>query len=158
MTHKLEQGFSLIELLLVVALLGILGTIGVGNYRNYVKNVEVTNVGKVMITDLQSMRAKSMAGEDGLKWGVRFVNTTDVSGNPDYYELFSTPTTYADAGLLIKQTTYLPGTVAFSAPSSGVNTDVIFNKITGSTSDATMTIGSESLSKTITVNTLGNVY
>lgn len=153
MIYKSQKGFSLVEMLLVVALLGVLGTIGVGNYRNYVKNVELDNTSKIIITDLQNMRAKAMAGEDGLKWGVRFVN-----GASDYYELFSTPTNYADAAVSIKQTTYLSGTITFSSPASGFNTDVIFSKITGGTSTATIIIGSESLSKTIRTNTLGNVY
>ncbi len=144
------KGFTLLEILLTLSILVILSAAGVGGYRTYGKNVEVTSITQSISSELRLMQAKSMAGEAGLKWGVHFVNGTN-----DYYELFSTPSTYAHASTIVSATTTFPRSVSFSDPTSGQSKDIIFDKITGITTATSVMIVSEDITKTIEVSAFG---
>lgn len=148
-----SRGFSLLELLLVIAILAILATLGFGFFRGFTKNVELDSTAKTIVSDLRDARGKAMSGEDSRKWGIRFINASD-----DYYEFFSTPTDYSDASKSVKNTAYLARGVSFSSPSEGQNSDVIFGKITGTSTAAAIIIVSESRSKTINITASGNIY
>lgn len=148
-----SRGFSLLELLIVIAIIAILGTVGSGYYRGFIKNVEIQSVSKTLAGDLRHMRSKAMIGEDGVKWGVHIVN---VSGGDQYYELFSTPTNYA--GGTVTATTTLSKGLSFSDPSAGASKDIIFTKISGTTTPATVVIVSEGSYSTTTVSSIGAVY
>ncbi len=150
-----SRGFSLLELLIVMALLVTMATVGSGMYRNFGKSVELSSTSQVIAADLRHMQAKAMAGEGGFKWGAHFVNTT----TDDYYVLFSTSgTTFADVSTDSIATTTLSKTIAFSDPSDSTSKDIIFNKISGTTTAATVVIGSEGLTQTVTVSSVGTVY
>lgn len=147
---KTSRGFSLLELLIVIAIMALLAAVGSGFYREFVKNVEIQSATKMIASDLRQMRAKSMIGESGYKWGVRFVK----SASGDYYIQFSTDgitsTTTA--------TTTLSSGLSFSDPASGYK-EVIFNKITGTIPTATTTsITLEGKTATTTVSTIGTIY
>jgi len=146
-----QKSFTILELLIVIAIMAILGTAGVSVYRNYVKSVELESTAKVIISDLKSIRSKAMTGEDNLKWGIRFINSTN-----DYYELFSTPTDYGGAS--VKTSTFLPKAVAFSTPGEGTNLDIIFSKISGTTNSTSVIISSEGKTRTINVTSQGNIF
>jgi len=143
-----KKGITLIETLLVIGVLAILAVTGSSIYRNYSKNVELEANASAIISDLKSVQSKSMNGEEGLKWGIRFVNGTD-----DYYEIFSTATDYS--GALVKRKAYLTDIITFSSPTD----DIIFDKIRG-TVDAQkqVVLTFEGTNKTITVTTLGTIY
>ena len=143
-----KKGITLIETLLVIGVLAILAVTGSSIYRNYSKNVELEANASAIISDLKSVQSKSMNGEEGLKWGIRFVNGTD-----DYYEIFSTATDYL--GGTVKRRAYLTDRITFSSPTD----DIIFDKIRG-TVDAQkqVVLTFEGTNKTITVTTLGTIY
>ena len=149
-----SKGFTLLELIIVVAIVGILAAGGAAAFRNSGKNVELSSVVNVLRADLKQMQSKAMIGEDGMKWGAHLVNATPSN----YYELFSTPTNYADDGKVVTATTTLAQGISFSDPVSGQTKDIIFNKITGTTSATTTTLVSEGLTQTITVTTIGTIY
>ena len=149
------SGFSLLEVLIVIAILSVLAVAGAGFYRSFIKSAEIGLVAKNIISDLKDARAKSMVGENGLKWGVHFIN-----GNEDYYEIFSTPADYSSASTTIDETDYLPGAIYFTSPANLSSSTVIFGKINGTTT-ATTTIGissSEEEVKTITITPIGTIY
>lgn len=153
-SHSKSSGVTLLEILMVMTLLAILGGLAAGSYRNYAKSTEFTNAGKNIIFDLKRMQGRAIAGQDQLKWGVHLVN-----GASDYYETFSTPTTYADAGKVTVDTTYLSSTIVFTTPAEGINLDIIFDRIKGTiSSTTTTTIASEGKSTTVTVTSQGNIY
>lgn len=148
-----ERGFTLLELLLVVSIVTVLAALGFGYFRNAVKNIQFDTVAKSLAFDLKNARTKAMSGESDVKWGIHFVNGTD-----DYYELFSTPTIWSDPGKTVFDATYLAADLAFGSPSEGNTTDIIFNKIAGTTSANSVTITFEGNTKTITVTAEGTIY
>lgn len=147
-----NKGFTLLEVLIVLAIVVLLGSMSVGFYINYSKNVEINSVANIMIFDLKQAQSKSMIGEGGFKWGIHFVN-----GATDYYEIFSTPTDYSDGVKVIISTNYLSNGVTFSSPGSGSSTDIIFNKISGGTSGTSVVVISQSNTRTISVSSIGNI-
>lgn len=153
MIYNFQKGFSLIEILIVVGILAILGLIATGFYRNFVKNVELESVNKAIVFDLRDARSRAMSGEDDLKWGIRFINN-----GSDYYELFSTPTDYVSPSTTVKNTVYLPGVIVFTNPPPASSSIVIFNKITATTTAASVSIFFENATRTITITGEGNVY
>lgn len=147
------MGLTLLEVLIVVAILSVLAFTGFGLYRNFAKSSELDLLAKGIVFDLKSAQAKSMAGEDGLKWGIHFVN-----GSSDYYELFSTPADYTSASTTIGLVVYLPGAAYFVEPTT--SSTIIFGKIRGTVATATTVSvsSSEGDIKTVTVTPVGNVY
>jgi prepilin-type N-terminal cleavage/methylation domain-containing protein len=148
-----RQGFTLLEVLLVASLLAMIAGFSVGIYDNYGRNMELNSTGKNIIYDLRQMRSNAASGADQRNWGIHLAN-----GAQDYYELFSTPTNYADAGKTIISAEYLPATLHFIKPAEGFNLDIVFSRITGNTTADFLTIGSQGGSKTINVTASGAVY
>lgn len=138
---------------MVVALLAILAIFSFGNYRNFAKNAELDFTTKNIAYDLRNVRAKAMGGESRLSWGIHFVNNSG-----DYYELFSTPTNYSDASKTIAITVYLRGSLYFSQPAASSTLDVIFTRISGTSTSSTVSVVSEGTAKNVNVTSLGNVY
>lgn len=149
---KFNSGITLIETLLVIGVLAVLAVTGAGIYRNYSKNVELEANVNAIISDLKGVQSKAINGEEDLKWGIHFINSTN-----DSYEIFSTATDYL--GGTVKRTAPLTDRITFSTPSEGANYDIIFNKIRG-TVDAQkqVVLTFEGSNKTITVTTIGTIY
>lgn len=147
------KGFSMLELLIVIAIVGILFALGSGLYQNFSKNVELTNIGRTMNADLRSARSKAMSREGDAKWGMHLVNS-DV----DYYELFSTPTTYTDASMQVFATTTFPAGVEFSLPLQNTTEDIIFAKVSGTTTPTTISLTAQNVSYTTTISAFGAIY
>lgn len=150
-----KNGFSLIELLLVVAIISLLGATGSSYYRNFIKNIELQSAVEMIESDLRLVRSKSMVGEDGVMWGLHAVNT---SGQNNYYELFSTPTDYANVSKSVMSTTTLSTGVSFSDPVTDSNKDIIFTKISGTTTATIIGISSGDETSTITISGIGTIY
>ncbi len=150
---KNSNGFTILELLIIIAIISVIAVAGASSFRNFGKSVELTSIAQVISADLRQMQAKAMIGDGGLKWGARFVNGT----SDDYYELFSTPTTYADASKDVTATTTLSKGITFSDPVSGYK-DIIFSKISGTTTAATVVITSEGSYSTTTISAIGTIY
>lgn len=148
-----RRGFSLLELLLVVAILSILGVSGFSYYGNVAKDIGVTTVAHTLSSELRDARARAMGGESQKKWGVHAVN-----GASDYFEVFSTPTNYADGGTVVERTQYLFSGVAFSDPSESTSKDIIFTGISGTTTASSVTFTSQTQNITVSVTALGLIY
>ncbi|MBI3634164.1 MAG: prepilin-type N-terminal cleavage/methylation domain-containing protein [Candidatus Yonathbacteria bacterium] len=150
-----QQGFSLLELLIVMAILVTMATMGSGMYRSFGKNVELSSAAQEIAADLRHMQSKAMTGEGNFKWGGHFVNGTP----DDYYVLFSTSgTSYVDSGTVSIATTTLSKTISFSDPTDSASKDIIFNKISGTTTAATISVASEGLTQTVNISSVGTIY
>jgi len=148
-----RRGFTLLEVLLVVAMMAMIASFSIASYRNYGKSVELDSVSKNIIYDLRQMQVRAASGESRLNWGVHFVN-----GSTDYYELFSSPTNYLDAAKTINSAVYLPTTVHFSKPADAASLDILFSRITGETSSDFLTVSSENTNRIINVTASGAIY
>ena len=151
--HSKNFGFTLLEVLIVTGIVVILAMAGMGFYLNYEKNVEINSTTSTILSDIKKVQSKSIVGESGLKWGIHFINNTTAN----YYELFSTPTDYSDAGKTILETKYLPQSITFSDPALNATKDIIFSKISGATSPSSISITSQNISKMISVSNVGLV-
>ena len=140
------------EVVIVLAVVVLLSSIGAGYYVNYGKNIEMDSVASAIVSDLKLARSKSMIGEESVKWGLHFVN-----GATDYYEVFSTPTDYSSGSKVILSTNYLSSGAVFSDPADSSTEDIIFNRISGSTSLASVAITSFGIVKIISVSSIGNI-
>lgn len=147
-----SKGFSLIEMVIVLSIVVLLSSIGAGFYVNYGKNIEMNSVAETIVLNLKQAQSKAMIGESGSKWGLHFVNAAT-----DYYEVFSTPTDYSYAYKVILSTNYLSSGAIFSDPVDSSTKDIIFNRISGSTSLASVAIVSFGIVKIINVSSIGIV-
>lgn len=146
------KGFTLLELLLVVAIIAILSVAGAASYRSFGVSTRLNGTMRTLAADIRQAQANAMIGKSNLKWGVHFVNSTN-----DYYLIFSTPDVYSNGATIIISTTTLPTGISFSDPISNASKDVIFNKISGTTTATTTTLVTESLSKTISISAIGTI-
>jgi prepilin-type N-terminal cleavage/methylation domain-containing protein len=151
--HQKKNGFTLLELVLVMGILAVLTTVGFGYYRNFARSIELESTSATLTSDLKTAQAKSMSGTDNRKWGIHAVN-----GPSDYYELFSTPSNYADPLASVSETTFLPGGITFASPGEGLTRDIIFGKITGTATPASLSLMYESTTRDITVKSQGIIY
>ncbi|MBL8505473.1 MAG: prepilin-type N-terminal cleavage/methylation domain-containing protein [Methylobacillus glycogenes] len=80
---KVQQGFTLIELMIVVAIIGILAAVAIPSYQNYTKKAKFTEVTQAtqslktaveMCAQDQGELTNCVAGSNGIP-----ANTTDVS-------------------------------------------------------------------------------
>ena len=150
--YKFENGFSLLELLIVITIVVLLASIGIGYYLNYGKSVEINSSAQIIVFDLKQVQSKAMIGEGGYKWGIHFVNPLGTA--KDYYEIFSTGTDYSTSPTIIS-TNYLPSSATFNSPGDNSSTDIIFSKISGSATAASVAITSFGFIKTIDVSSIG---
>ncbi|MBI5133963.1 MAG: prepilin-type N-terminal cleavage/methylation domain-containing protein [Candidatus Taylorbacteria bacterium] len=153
-SRKASDAFTLMEVLLVVAVLGVVSAIGAVNLGNFSRGVELDSFAQKVVFDLRLAKAKSMSGEEGRKWGVRFVN----GASEDYYEIYSTPTNYLDPAVAISSTEYLPRGVSFSDPAPLANDDVLFSKGFGTTTSQAIVLDSPQKSVTVTITSQGGIY
>src|SRR3989344_5914102 len=125
-----QRGFTLLELLLVIAVSVLLGTLALRelNLGGSARAQVLDGARQQAISELTLARDRALRGEDERKWGIHFVNGTD-----DYYELFSTPTNYADMDTTVREVTYLPNGVTLTDPAESGTLDIIFNGISGTT-------------------------
>lgn len=144
-------GFSLVEIILVVAALALISGIGFGYYRNFQKNVELETTATTLVFDLRAARSRGMAGEQARKWGIHLVN-----GESDYYESFSTTSDYANGS--VEATTYLSNGARFVSPGEGASKDIIFNTISGTSLADTASLAFEDRTITITITVHGTIY
>jgi prepilin-type N-terminal cleavage/methylation domain-containing protein len=151
------RGFTLLEVLIVVAVLAILSAISTPIFRGFLKKNELDSVTQGIVYDLKRARANAMSGENGLKWGIRFNSAT----NSYYYQVFSSPGLFSNASTSIESTIYLPKQIIFSEPAGSSTKDIIFERISGSvsaSSSVTIFNSADNMTKTVNVNMSGNVY
>lgn len=150
-----ERGLTILELVLVLGIFALISGVATVQLANFQRGTVLESASKDIVSTLRLAHDKAMLGEDGNvngqgdAWGIRFAN-----GASDTYASF-----YGAAYDVnnVKETVYLSPPLAFSTPAEGNNTDVMFTKLSGTTTASTITITDTSQSKTITIDTSGRI-
>ncbi len=149
------RGFTLIELLITIAITVAAATLGIMNLVSHRQERDLTLTTQEIATVIRNAQDRSIAQEEGSRWGVYFENPSSGS---DFYELFK-GTTYATGTIVSKSV--LRSNIQFDVPISNSSSTVIFSPITG-LPDASSTIkisliGKSTSSSTITINSNGEI-
>lgn len=119
----LKKGFTLLELILVVAITSILATVGISSYVNHSRSKLLDTTSQEVVSYLRYAQHKSMAQEGGNQWGIHFENS-DAGG--DFYGLYK-GITYSGS----EETRYLPKGISFATPGDNETIDIPFYKLIG---------------------------
>lgn len=128
------KGFTLLELIITVGILAVLGAASFNFYYNFQLDVKIDEEANHIYSILRQTQAKAISGEEGLKWGTRFVNP---QSGEHYYSVFQ-GASYENG--TTTDTYYLSAGVEFTNPSASSTLDVIFNKRSGSLANSSSTI------------------
>lgn len=151
------NGFTMLELLIVLGIFAVLAAGAAMQLATFQQGVTLESAAKDIVSALRLAHGRALLGEDGDRdgkrdgWGIRFAN-----GTPDdiYYTFYGTAYNSAST----TETIYLPSPVIFTSPSSGNNTDVIFAKLTGTTTQQyTVEVTDGQQTKTLTIDTSGRI-
>jgi prepilin-type N-terminal cleavage/methylation domain-containing protein len=126
---KTGAGFTAIEMLLVVAILGILATLGQGSYTVWLKKVQVNTTIEQIRSSLIRAQEQAVAAEDGKAWGIHF--------ETDRYIIFPTtiynPAEPKNKVKLLSGISIVQPDSSLSDGTSGYSPNVVFEKFTGRT-------------------------
>jgi len=129
-THsKYTRGFTLFEILIVIAFMAIMGTIGIGYYLNYYRQTILKTTTDKIVAFVYETQQKSINQQDLSQWGVHFENPS--GDDVPFYASFK-GSTYSEAS----EQKFLDGALDYIYPADGESVDVVFSKITGKVSDA----------------------
>ena len=96
--HQVARGFTLIELMVGIALLALLFTFAYPSYTSFIRNAQVRTAAESIVNGLQLARAEAIRRNSNVQF--RLLNTsqgTAVTGGTDWdinFSLPATPTTF----------------------------------------------------------------
>ncbi|KKU18141.1 MAG: hypothetical protein UX31_C0013G0019 [Candidatus Nomurabacteria bacterium GW2011_GWA1_46_11] len=105
---KIQKGFTLVELLIVMGILAILAVVATSNYFAYRNRVNIDGEGSKAVEYFREAITRARSQQDGVDWAIHIDN-----GASDYYELLSGGATGTPVDRI-----YLSSGVAFTATTS----------------------------------------
>lgn len=128
-SRKLREGFTFVELMVVIAVTTVLAAVGfvsVGNY--YGRKMIVSAIDEVESV-LNATRRRSLSQEEGGRWGIQFSKAT--TGVSSYYTFRG----HTFASGTADQRYKLPVSVSFSNPFASSSYETVFSPLTGAPSE-----------------------
>ena len=125
----MQNGFTILELLISMAIISILSVSGIIYFRGSIVEVSAESTIKNFVSDINSARGRSMAGDRGMAFGVRAV--TGIGSTQGSWEFFATTTNVVE-GIFPTEVHYLPSGSSWKDPSVGMK-ELLFNPLSGST-------------------------
>lgn len=133
-TNSKTHGYTLLEVLIAIAVLTILSVAGIGYFRSSIIQVSAESTMKTFVADIMAARGRAMAGDRGASWGVRAVPTTET------WEFYAIGTRDYAADVFATETRALPLGVSWVDPPITAKS-VEFAPITGMTSTTAFVMG-----------------
>ena len=127
-------GFTLLEVLITIAVLAVLSAAGVGYFRSSIVEVAAGSTMKSFVADIEAARGRAMVGDRGMVWGVRAVPTSGT------WEFYATGTRSYAADVFTTEVRALPLGVFWVDPSTSTKS-VEFAPVTGMTTTTTFILG-----------------
>ncbi|MCA9372627.1 prepilin-type N-terminal cleavage/methylation domain-containing protein [Candidatus Woesebacteria bacterium] len=85
LTHR-RSGFTLLELMLTLAILGVLFALTVVNLTNIIPTASTRSAGEVLVADLREQQMKAMSGYEAITGGA---SDYGIYFDTDHYVLFT---------------------------------------------------------------------
>jgi prepilin-type N-terminal cleavage/methylation domain-containing protein len=149
-TLNANDGFTIIEVLIAIAIIGVLASLTIAYFNSFLSRNELKNESIKIVDALRRARGQSMAGQSDSQWGVHFESNK--------YVLFQGNTFTANDSFN-EETTLAEVLTISSINLNGGGSNVVFSKINGETTQfGTTTIQNDiGETKNIVINAYGNV-
>ncbi|MDQ5987676.1 MAG: hypothetical protein CSYNP_03421 [Syntrophus sp. SKADARSKE-3] len=143
---KTQQGFSLVELIIVIGLIGILGAVAISSFRGYRDNSNLRTAARDIATDIAATRGRAMS--ERVQYRIQFTTTNntygiwqcDDAGNNCVLLQTKTPTVFGTAsGLTLANPNFGGGTI-ISFFTRGTLSQGSVQVVNGRNSTATVTV------------------
>lgn len=126
---KNNAGFSLIEIIIVIAILSVLATVVVFDFVSFSKNSDLNNASQEFVGILKLAQNKALSSDNYDQYGV-YINT---GVSPNQYVLFKGSSYASKTGVV--QTYSVKSTTEFYGISLGGGNEIVFDRITGATDE-----------------------
>ncbi len=148
---KTQKGFSLVELMIVVVIVGVMATLAAGQFDKFFRQQRLKSAGKNLLSDLRLARSYAVARRD--QYGIYF------NPNARQYILFKdvvNPSSYTyDVGDSIIKTITLP-TIFSMNNCTFPNTAVVYLSTGSASSSGMVDIYNSELAKYVRANVLAS--
>lgn len=145
-----QQGFTLLEVLIVIAVLAILTAAGIGYFWSSIAEVSAGSTVKSFVADIEAAKGRAVVGDRGMSWGVRVIPLART------WEFYATSSRSYAADSFSSETRTLPFGVSWIDPVS-VPRSVEFAPISGAATPAVFILGYGSVRYLVQVDAGGGV-